>query len=85
MDIVANMVAGHKWSAYKNKPLHPVRKWGRALSESLSITWDRQGRPLLFRGRMQVVVPRAFIPEILEIMGQIGLACWHKGVNTGMT
>ena len=50
MEIVANMVAGHEWSAYKNKPLHPVRRWGRALFESLSVTRDRHGRPLLFRG-----------------------------------
>ena len=48
MDIVANVEAGHEWSAYKNNPLHPVRRWGRALFESLSITRDRQGRPLLF-------------------------------------
>ena len=68
VDIVANVEAGHEWSAYKNKPLHPVRRWGRALFESLSITRDRQGRPLLFRGGMQAVVPRLCIPQILEMV-----------------
>ena len=74
MDIVANMVAGHEWSAYNNKPPHPVHKWGRALSESLSITWDRQGRPLLFRGRMQAVVPRACIP-VTRVMPKDAPSC----------
>ena len=70
MDIVSNVVAGHEWSAYKNKPLHLVRRWGRALFESLSITQDRQGRPLLFQGGMQAVVPRSCIPPIQE-MGDV--------------
>ena len=71
MDIVANVELGHKWSAYKNKPLHPVRRWGRALFESLSIIRDRQGRPLLFRGGMQAVVPRQCIPQILEVVDSV--------------
>ena len=75
MDIVASMVAGHKWSAYKNKPLHPVWRWGRALFESLSVTWDRQDQ-LLFRGGMQAVVPRACIPEILEMVDAV-----HNGAD----
>ena len=68
MEIVANVEAGHEWSAYKNKPLNPVRRWGRALFESLSITRDRRGRPLLFRGGMQAVVPRQCIPQILDLV-----------------
>ena len=68
MDIVANVESGQKRSAYKNKPLHPVRRWGRALFESLSIVRDRRGRPLLFRGGMQAVVPRQCIPQILDMV-----------------
>ena len=66
-EMVENVTSGHKWSAYKNKPMHPVRKWGSALFESLSVKQDRQGRPLLFRGGIQVVVPRACIPQVLMV------------------
>ena len=43
IEIVENVTAGHEWSAYKNKPLHHVCKWGRALFESLSISRDDRG------------------------------------------
>ena len=76
LEIVENVVAGHKWEAYKNKPLHPVRKRGRALFESLSVSRDRQGRPLLFRGGIQAVVPRACIPAILEVVDSV-----HNGAD----
>ena len=62
-EMVENVTSGHKWSAYKNNPMHPVRKWGRALFESLSVKWDRQGRPMLFRGGIQAVVPKSWIPQ----------------------
>ena len=76
LETVENVVAGHMWEAYKNKPLHPVRKWGRDLFESLSVTRDRQGRPLLFRGVIQAVVPRACIPAILEVVDSV-----HNGAD----
>ena len=80
MEIVANVEAGHEWSAYKNKPLHPVRRWGRALFESLSITRDRRGRPLLFRGGMQAVVPRQCIPQILDMVDAGALICVNSPI-----
>ena len=33
-EMVENITSGHEWSAYKNKPMHPMKKWGRALSPS---------------------------------------------------
>ena len=75
-EIVENVTSGHEWSAYKNKPMHPVRKWGRALFGSLSMKRDRQGRPLLFRGGIQVVVPRACIPQVLEVVDSM-----HNGLD----
>ena len=66
--MVENVTSGHEWSAYKNKPLHPLRKWGRALFESLSVKRDRRGRPLLFCGGIQAVVSRACIPQVLEVL-----------------
>ena len=62
MEIVEIITSGHEWAAYKNKPLHPVSKWGRALFETLSVKRDRQGRPMLFRGGIQAVVPKSCIP-----------------------
>ena len=71
MEILDNVVAGHEWLAYKNKPLHPVGQWGRALFESLSIICNRQGRPLLFKGGVQALVPKACVPEILEVVDAV--------------
>ena len=76
MEIVENVVAGHKWEVYKNKPLHVVRKWGRALFESLSVSRYRVGRALLFRGGVQVVVPKASIPSVLERVDSV-----HNGAD----
>ena len=67
-EIVENITSGHEWSAYKNKTMHPVRKWGRALFESLSVKRDRRGCPMLFRGGIQAVVPKACILQVLEVV-----------------
>ena len=75
-EIVVNVTSGHKWSAYKNKPMHPVRKWGRALFESLSVKQDRQGRPMLFWGGFQAVVPKSCIPQVLEVVDST-----HNGLD----
>ena len=76
LEIVENVVEGHKWEAYKNKPLHIVRRWGRALFESLSVSRDRSGRPLRFRGGQQVVVPKEGIPAVLERIDSV-----HNGAD----
>ena len=84
MEIVNNVVAGHKWSAYKNKPLHPVRRWGRALFELLSITRDRQAVLTAWTMRTQdrgVVARKCFDLARRRTIGTRGLGigglCWQ--------
>ena len=55
----------------KNKPLHPMLKWGRALFESLPISHDRQWRPLIFKGGIQAAVSMSCIPQILEVVDAV--------------
>ena len=48
-----------------------MRRWGRALFESLLVKRDREGRPLLFQGGIQAVVPKSCIPQVLEVVDSI--------------
>ena len=88
IEIVSNVESGHEWSAYKNKPLHPVRRWGRALSSLYLSFGTGRGAPFCSgagcrRLSRDSVFPRYWISWTRCTTDRTGRAFWPREAITG--